>query len=234
MEIIREGGFGAALRNAREAAGVNLRELSDNTKIQVRYIEALEAEDWPHVPKGVIGRGFVRLIARELGADQEQIMRLYCASRGEEPPRRMVPTPETNWRVGADKPVVDPRILLAAAVAVLVVAVVGVLLWSPWSAKTAPAQRGGDPQAAAVHRLEIRPRENTAVDVEIQGLPRERHEMKAGDAPFAIELSKPVTIEAPKAGALVVLWDGTELKTASKPESSFKIELPKDLEALKP
>lgn len=233
METIREGGFGAALKAAREAAGITLRELSDTTKVQTRYIEALEAEDWSRVPQGVIGRGFVRLIAREIDLDPADLTLRYCAARGEEPPRKRIPTPETNWRVGANEPFIDPKKLFIGAVVVLVLAVVGLLIWSPWSAKPPVSQRGAEPQATAAHRLEIRALDATKVTVEIQGLPIEEHTLRPSDT-FSIEVAKPVTIEAPDAGAIEVTWDGTVLKSVGEPKSSVKLVLPKDLEALKP
>lgn len=232
MEKLREGSFGNVLRNAREASGVGLRELSDVTKIQVRYIEALESEDWTRVPPGVIGRGFLRLIAREIGADPKELVALYCAARGEEIPKLMVPKPEENWRFKREKPPVDPKLFLFGGGVLLVAALVGLLMWSPWSAKKAPpAQRGVEAVAEKPHKLEIRALADSQVVVEIQGMPLERHDLKASDAPFVIELSKPVRVDAPEGSSLAITWDGVEVKT---PPGAVSLKFPDDLEAPKP
>ncbi|NOY44717.1 MAG: helix-turn-helix domain-containing protein, partial [Deltaproteobacteria bacterium] len=66
--------FGPALRAAREAAGRTLDDVARTTRIRRAYLEALEAEDWGRVPRGVIGRGFVRVVAKEIGAAEAELL----------------------------------------------------------------------------------------------------------------------------------------------------------------
>jgi cytoskeletal protein RodZ len=63
--------FGKHLREAREASGVSLRELSATTKISMTVLQALEANDVAQVPGGIFGRSFVRAYAEEVGLDPE-------------------------------------------------------------------------------------------------------------------------------------------------------------------
>ncbi len=79
--------FGENLRREREMRGITLQEISDTTKINVRFLEALETEDFPKLPGGIFTRSFVRAYANYLGLDQEQIMAEYLLAaphKGEE------------------------------------------------------------------------------------------------------------------------------------------------------
>lgn len=64
---------GHQLRLAREARGVSIDEASAALKLSPRQVEALEANEWSHLPKTII-RGFVRNYARYLDLDAAQFM----------------------------------------------------------------------------------------------------------------------------------------------------------------
>src|SRR5262249_50142609 len=77
------GTFGERLKRERELREVSLEEVSAATRISARFLEALENEDWPRLPGGVFGRGFVRTIARYLGLSEENLLAEYDLARGE-------------------------------------------------------------------------------------------------------------------------------------------------------
>ena len=62
-------GVGRRLRDAREAAGLALPEVSARLKMPVRVVRALEAEDWAKLGAPVFVRGQLRSYARLLGID---------------------------------------------------------------------------------------------------------------------------------------------------------------------
>jgi transcriptional regulator with XRE-family HTH domain len=74
--------LGALLKQAREAAGLSLQALSDQTKIQPRLLEALERGDLRDLPSPAHGRGFVRNVARACGAAEAQALVLFDESLG--------------------------------------------------------------------------------------------------------------------------------------------------------
>jgi len=78
-----KGTFGERLKRERELREVTLNEVSTATRISSRFLEALENEDWPRLPGGVFGRGFVRSIARYLGLNEESLLSEYDLARGE-------------------------------------------------------------------------------------------------------------------------------------------------------
>lgn len=124
------GEFGQALRRARETAGKEIQDLAETTRIQPRYLEALEAEDWKVVPAGIIGRGFVRVIARELGLPPAELLERYRLARGADDlePGRVLPDADLKVETGA------PR-KLAPLVAGIVAALLVVLALGVWYAR---------------------------------------------------------------------------------------------------
>jgi len=77
---------GAILRQVREALGIELRELSERSKIGMAYLAALEAEQWLKLPAPVYVRGFLVEYARILGLDAVRVkdtyLERYRAGRG--------------------------------------------------------------------------------------------------------------------------------------------------------
>lgn len=71
--------FGETLRRERELRQISLREISESTKINLRYLDALERDDFRHLPGGVFNKGFVRAYAQYIGVDPEQMVDAYLA-----------------------------------------------------------------------------------------------------------------------------------------------------------
>ncbi len=69
--------FGENLQREREMRGVTLQEISASTKIGVRFLQALETEDFGKVPGGIFTRSFIRAYARYLGLDEESVLAEY-------------------------------------------------------------------------------------------------------------------------------------------------------------
>jgi cytoskeletal protein RodZ len=94
-----KGNFGERLKREREMREVPLEELTKATRISVRFLQALENEDWGKLPGGVFGRGFVRTIARYLGLDEESFLSEYDLARSDKSqsdlakPEERIPSP---------------------------------------------------------------------------------------------------------------------------------------------
>ncbi len=69
--------FGEELRRERELRQIALREVSEATKISLRYLEALEVNEFGDLPGGVFNRGFVRAYAQYIGVDPEAMVNAY-------------------------------------------------------------------------------------------------------------------------------------------------------------
>src|SRR2546430_2400798 len=107
-----KGTFGERLKRERELREVTLDEVSKSTRISARFLQALENEDWPKLPGGVFGRGFVRTIARYLGLSEESLLAEYDLARGES----VIAAPKPEERIPS-----PPRWFPAAALAAVVV-----------------------------------------------------------------------------------------------------------------
>jgi cytoskeletal protein RodZ len=78
--------IGEKLRLAREARGIALREISEQTRISIRYLEAIEAEDYKRLPGGIFNRSFIRAYAKFVGVDEHGALEDYARTlreRGE-------------------------------------------------------------------------------------------------------------------------------------------------------
>ena len=76
-ESERMASFGEELRRQRELRGIGLREISDSTKINIRFLEALEKNEFTHLPGGQFNKGFIRAYARHIGVDAEELVDSY-------------------------------------------------------------------------------------------------------------------------------------------------------------
>ncbi len=64
--------IGEILNTARKDHGLNPQQLSGMTKIDARYIEAIEANDFKNLPSATFTKGFVRNLAISLGKDPDE------------------------------------------------------------------------------------------------------------------------------------------------------------------
>ncbi len=88
-------GIGTTLREARSRRKADLSEVEAAIKIRVRYLRAMENEEWDVLPGGAYTRGFIRTYAAYLGLDGERLADEYRRSTapagGERAPKRVEP-----------------------------------------------------------------------------------------------------------------------------------------------
>jgi cytoskeleton protein RodZ len=65
--------IGPTLREARIRHKVDLTEIEERTKIRVRFLRALETEEWDLLPGPTYTRSFIRTYANFLGLDGERL-----------------------------------------------------------------------------------------------------------------------------------------------------------------
>ena len=76
-------GFGHELRAEREHRGISIERLCSDTKVNQRFIEALERGDYRALPGGVFRRGFVRAYLKAVGLDEADWLPRFDQSYGE-------------------------------------------------------------------------------------------------------------------------------------------------------
>lgn len=114
--------IGEVLKQARARAGLDIRAVEEQTKIRVKYLRALEDEQWEALPNSAYAKGFLRTYSQLLGLDGEALADAYRrqVERGRSDPtflgdqvlerRRRAPSEQSGPRW--------PAIALAAAVLV--------------------------------------------------------------------------------------------------------------------
>ena len=70
-------GIGEKLRLEREARGIALRDISEQTRISMRYLEGIEADDYRRLPGGIFNRSFIRAYAKFIGYDEQEAIEEY-------------------------------------------------------------------------------------------------------------------------------------------------------------
>jgi cytoskeletal protein RodZ len=125
--------FGSTLRQARERRGISLRQIATSTKISMVVLEALERDDFSHLPGGIFSRAFVRAYAIEVGIDPEETVQHFLTRFGEaEAAHRDTETPvevSADDRAFLERQRQASRILRIAAIVLVVVVVAALSIW---------------------------------------------------------------------------------------------------------
>lgn len=74
--------LGQFLKQQRECKGYSLEDAQEETKIQIKYLKALEQENFDILPGEVFTKGFIRSYADYLGLDPQEAMNKYYALKG--------------------------------------------------------------------------------------------------------------------------------------------------------
>lgn len=82
--------LGEKLREAREAKGISLSEVAEQTRISPYYIEAIERDDYKPLPGGIFNKGFVKSFAKYVGINENDALAAYLSQLSTEAP----PEPE--------------------------------------------------------------------------------------------------------------------------------------------
>jgi transcriptional regulator with XRE-family HTH domain len=118
--------IGERLRVAREAKGVSLDELANQTRIPVRHLQHIESGDWDALPATTYSVGFVRSYGNAVGLDGSALgVELRQQLGGGV--RQAGPVPA--YYEPADPARVPPKWLAITAAAIAVLLLVGYLLW---------------------------------------------------------------------------------------------------------
>ncbi|AGA69628.1 hypothetical protein Desdi_2187 [Desulfitobacterium dichloroeliminans LMG P-21439] len=115
-------GEGQILRNARVDKGWSLTQAEEVTKIRIRYLEALEEEEYRILPGSTYTKGFIRTYAKHLGLNSDEVLALYKAS--EQPIEEPIAIEKTLSGPKKMPPWVKPALVALTGVVALCVVIV--------------------------------------------------------------------------------------------------------------
>lgn len=122
--------WGERLRQQRVANGMDLSRIAEDTRISVRYLQAIEDGEWHVLPGAIFARSFARQYARYVGLDEASIEAEVQATFQNEPqlpqldpaPRGSIPLPKLREVLERLMPSWDrmPKPFLSLATALVV------------------------------------------------------------------------------------------------------------------
>jgi hypothetical protein len=166
-----ESGIGNTLREARNRRKVDLSEVEDATKIRIRFLRAIENEEWDVLPGDIYARAFIKTYANYLGLDGERLAEDFRAGAqgvgGERPAPRVEPLstahPPGRSRVGG-------RILAVVVVAALIGILIAIGLASGGGDSSGERSKSGSGQVGSKSAPAAKPvQPGVAVIVEATG-----------------------------------------------------------------
>jgi cytoskeleton protein RodZ len=134
--------LGQELRRERELRGISLQEIADSTRISLRFLQAVEEDQFERIPGEFFVRAILRSYAKAIGLDEHQVLNRYqetqaYGEQNREPenenvkPARKLPPQQPRGR----KKWLVPAI---AAVAIIAVGLTLLYVFSPSSGEESP------------------------------------------------------------------------------------------------
>jgi cytoskeleton protein RodZ len=117
--------IGEVLKETRTRQGLEIRTVEERTKIRIKYLRALENEEWDVLPNHAYAKGFLRTYAQVLELDGDALVDEYrrqVESAGEESYSVGEPVLEQRRRLG-EPPSGPPIITWVGVGAVVIVAI---------------------------------------------------------------------------------------------------------------
>lgn len=126
---------GALLKKEREKQNLSLDDISASTKIQKKYLEALEDDRYSKFPSTVYTKGFLRNYARYLGMDENKVLALFrrAVNSDDSPEVKQSKRPIKDFKF-----VVTPSTVIIASIVILVLSTLGYLFYQFYNFQRPP------------------------------------------------------------------------------------------------
>jgi transcriptional regulator with XRE-family HTH domain len=70
------------LAKTRERRGISLKQISDSTKISVRFLQAIESEEFDQLPGGIFSTSYIRQYSQAIGIEEARVLAVYNGRMG--------------------------------------------------------------------------------------------------------------------------------------------------------
>jgi len=119
--------LGQVLQRAREEKGISLDDIQRMTKIQVRYLEAIERGHFHLLPGHFYARAFIKSYAEAVGLDPNDILSHFQSDLPAQPPQEHMERLRRRRSSVANTPLQAGRWVTQALLVLFIVLVVGVI-----------------------------------------------------------------------------------------------------------
>ena len=119
------GGF---LSQARQARGLTLQQISQQTKVPPAVLEHIEHNRFGRLPGGVFTKGYLRAFAASVGVNGEQVVQEYVLQSAPPPPAPVAPAPVVRRELSLRVPIRVPVPIQIAGLSLLALAIGGYLI----------------------------------------------------------------------------------------------------------
>lgn len=142
-----DSSVGQTLRAAREALDLTLDQVSADLRIEPKFLEALENDDFAALAAPVFTKGYLRQYATRVELDDKSVLTRYYQQVGAQD----IPTLRSNTiEIGSDQ--TQARLLIAASAIVFLVAAVAI-----WQFNTPDPSADADPDPVVESVPEVEP-----------------------------------------------------------------------------
>ncbi|MCY3965994.1 MAG: helix-turn-helix domain-containing protein [Acidobacteria bacterium] len=226
--------FGSWLRSQREVRQVELETITQSSKINIRYLEALERDRFDLLPATIFVRGFLREYARIVGLDPDEVLNFYLAASArddleggiEDLSRR-----PATWPIGR-----------TVAVGVVVVAILLFLVWrlfasgspdaaedmetmAPPIVEEAPPPPPPEPLPEQALRVTLEFRATSWVDVHSDG-ERTVSELRVQGESLTVAADEEIRLRLRNVGAATIEVNGEPFEHAAGDDEEIVISAP--------
>lgn len=241
------GSFGSWLRRQREMREISLREISETSKISLRYLEALERDRFDLLPASVFAKGFLREYARFVGLDPDEVVNYYLVAQqqgrdGEDEPEEEEQQQPIARGTASSRPHYWTQALWLGAGGVLAFGLVSALAYlsgrspsgapaPPSVATPAPVVEGlpsgeepSEQQQLAPLRVTLDFTQNCWVDAFVDG-ERRVSELRVQGESLQIEAQREVQLSLNNPAAVSLEVNGLPFTVPSRGDELFTIDL---------
>lgn len=148
-KILSEKTLGEKLRALRKRQHLSLEQAEEQTKVRVKYLEALERGAYGELPANVYILGFLAKYAEFLNVPKEELIDAFRHERGANNlPKEIAPEMQIKER----KAYLTPRIVILAAIILILVGFVGYIFYAVENFTSAPNLEIQSPSTETVIR----------------------------------------------------------------------------------
>ncbi len=167
-KILQAKTVGNLLSRARRKKKLTLEQAENETKVRIKYLQAIESDNWQIFPNKVYVLGFVRRYARFLGLKEDEIVREFKREFGE---YKTHPAKKTKKNSFWEDIVITPKLVTTFISIVLVLSVIGYIIFSARSVARPPKIEILSPADEVVSKkdITIEGKTDRAAIVEING-----------------------------------------------------------------